>query len=174
MTTGLTSRSRPLAPKTWMRSRVELQELKTSQAARQLQTRWQTAVLTAAKRPRLRRVSLLPNATTAAHQAASPDGGSSPLRKRLRQSPDRHQHCEQSETEARAGTRSSATRQTPRVLAKGKEEEEEEEEESGAPTWCGGQALGTRGRQQRPDARAESWHSLRMCAQQSARCSAPP
>ena len=67
LTTGLTSRSRPLAPKTWMRSRVELQELKTSQAARQLQTRWPTAVLTAAKRPRLRRVSLLPSATTAAH-----------------------------------------------------------------------------------------------------------
>ena len=82
-----------------------------------------------------------------ARQAASPDGGSSPLRKRLRQSPDRHQPAEQSETEARVGTRSSASRQTPRVLAKGKEEEEEEEEEETAAAGDKeGKDAGARGR----------------------------
>ena len=41
--------------------------------------------------------------------------------------------------------------------------------DSGGPTWCGGQALVTCGRQQMPGARAESWLSLRMCAQQGGR-----
>ena len=40
---------------------------------------------------------------------------------------------------------------------------------SGGPTRCGGQALGSRGRQQMPGTRAESWRSRRMCAQQGGR-----
>ena len=39
----------------------------------------------------------------------------------------------------------------------------------GGPAWCGGQALGTRIRQQMPGARAESWLSLRMRAHQGGR-----
>ena len=44
----------------------------------------------------------------------------------------------------------------------------------GGPAWCGGQALGTRIRQQMPGARAESWLSLRMRAQQGGRRTLQP